>query len=119
MRHILLALLLFPAVAHGQRRFDTADKILLVTSTLALAADWSTTVDGARRGAREYNPLLGSSPSVGRLNTYFAACALGNALLASRLSPTWRKILFTVVTLRSTHAALGNRSRGLRFSFQF
>lgn len=101
--------------------FDTADKILLGASTLALAGDWLTTVDAVRRrneGYEERNAILGRHPSVGRVNTYTAGVGLANALIASQLPPKLRKVWLGGFTAMELAAMLHNKSGGLRFNFK-
>lgn len=109
--------------AAAQRRFDTVDKLLLGASTLAMAGDWSTTIDAANRGGREVNPItsriIGHYPSRSQVNIYMGASIAWNALVAWRLPPKWRKIWLAAVTLNGARATLGNLRRGLRFSVQF
>jgi hypothetical protein len=117
-------MLLFSASSlTAQARFSVADHVLLAASTAAMVSDWSTTIDGARRGAHELNPitrrLIGEYPSLGAVNLYFAGSIVGSAIVASQLPPTWRRIWLVAVTANGLRATVGNRSRGLRFSVAF
>jgi hypothetical protein len=100
-------------------RFDGPDRLLLATSALAILGDWLTTIDLARRGASERNPLLGAHPSVGRVNTLLGLAMVGHVAVASQLSPSARKVYLGAVTVIETRMVLHNRRAGLRFNWAF
>ena len=110
---LLLALLLVPATK-VEAQWKTEHTILAVTSSATIAADWLFSVDAARRGTfDEMNPMLGSRPSVGRLNTY-NLLALGGNLAIGRLLPSkFRTLWFTAVTAFESAIVLHQYNIGL------
>ena len=106
----------------ASRRWTTANKALGVAALLGLAGDWLTTVDLARReeeGHREMNPILGSRPSVGAVNSYMGAATAGLGLLAHLLPPKKRNLFLGGVAGVEIANALRNRHLGLRFNLHF
>src|SRR6185295_8693501 len=73
----------------------SSDKNKLEALYLMLdGVDWAQTRRIAKNPQQfhETNPILGRHPSVGLVNNYFAAAALGHALLADKLPPDLAKI---------------------------
>lgn len=134
----IAVLVLLPAAAHAQRRWSKLDTGLLVVSSQLLTIDWLQTVDISRTivhcpaqyaasgGCRpaswhrrtEGNPFLGPHPSVGKVNTYFSL-AVGLNMLAHRLPPTPRRVLWTGVTIVQTWVVIRNHRAGVRLNLQF
>jgi hypothetical protein len=114
---VVAALCLVPTVASAQH-MDTADKALYAASTLALAGDWLTTVHMARAGwvgKEESNVILGSKPSVGKLNTYNAGFFVIHTAAALFLPKEVKKLYLVAVTALEATLILGN---GCHFSFR-
>lgn len=93
---------------------------LAVAAFLSLGLDWGQTLAAARAPARwrEQNPLLGSHPSVGQVNTYFVvaagATALGGAVLPARARGWW----YGTVAALELVTILRNHAVGVRVSFR-
>jgi hypothetical protein len=60
------------------------DQHLLAAALTLHTCDWAQTKEIARNQIRYYesNPLLGESPSISRVNNYFAGTAIATALAA-------------------------------------
>jgi hypothetical protein len=101
------------------------DQKWFIASNIAIAADWQTTRDLARRtneGYREIGPiakqLIGSQPTTNRVDSYFAARFLINYYLACQLENNEFKHLYLVVTtVDHGLAATNNYNLGLRIRF--
>jgi hypothetical protein len=114
---VLLALLLAPA-ANAAAQWQTEHTVLAATSSATIAADWLLSVDAVRRGSfDEMNPLLGSRPSVGRMNTYNILVLGGNLVIGRLLSGRLRTLWFTAVASFESAIVLHQRNIGLRIDF--
>ena len=113
---VLLALLLVPA-ANAAAQWQTEHTVLAATSSATITADWLLSVDAVRRGTfDEMNPLLGSRPSVGRLNTY-NLLVLGGNLAVGRLLPSQlRTLWFMAVASFESAIVLHQYNIGLRIN---
>jgi hypothetical protein len=111
------ALLLVPSVASAQH-MDKADKILYAASVVMLAGDWLTTVDAARggwQGKEEANVILGSKPSVGKVNAVVAGELVVHTALSLLLPKEVKKLYLIGITALEATLILGN---GCHFSFR-
>ena len=95
---LLLAAALIPGrVAHAQWRAEHT--ALAAASTATITADWLLSVNAVRRGNfDEMNPILGTRPSVGRLNTYNVVVVAGNLAVGRMLPSRLRTLWFTAIT---------------------
>ena len=113
---VLLALLLVPATT-AAAQWQTEHTVLAVTSSATIAADWLLSVDAVRRGTfDEMNPLLGSRPSVGRLNTYNILVLGGNLAIGRLLPGKLRTLWFTAVASFESAIVLHQYNVGLRIN---
>lgn len=117
---LLILVLLFPL--HSEAQFSNwtpTDKALLAASTTMLILDWGQTLYIAKNPVRfhELNPILGEHPSVGSVNTYFAAAIIGNYLLADWLGATNRRLYLGGITALEAGVVLHNRGLGIKVSF--
>ncbi|PYO63159.1 MAG: hypothetical protein DMD49_13775 [Gemmatimonadetes bacterium] len=111
---LLLALLLIPT-ARAEAQWQTEHTILAVTSSATITADWLLSADAVRRGTfDEMNPLLGSRPSVGRLNTYNVLVLGGNLAIGRLLPSRFRTLWFTAVASFESAIVLHQYNLGLR-----
>jgi MFS family permease len=116
MRFLPLLVLLVCRPLAAQR----AVSALGAAATVAIAADWVTTLDGLHQGFRESNPLLGPHPSATR-----ATVLIGGGLVAMHIaahlgkSPEWRVFVYGSVLILETVAVLDNRHAGCRFAIRF
>jgi hypothetical protein len=95
------------------------DHALRFSSTILVAADWLTTIDGLRQGRPESNPLLGQHPSLGRANVMIATGLLANAFLVPKIKdPRLRRGIWLMMVVIELHAVHNNRSQGLRFNLR-
>lgn len=120
MKRTLLAISLALAGTSAQGAdWDAADKVLLATALGSLGADWAQTRYIARNPVQfhETNPLLGSHPSVGKVNGYFALAAVGTVGISLALPPTYRKVFLGGVTLLEMSVVIRNNSIGIGMSF--
>jgi hypothetical protein len=95
---LLLAALAIPGrAAHAQWR--TEHTVLAVASTATITADWLFSVNAVRRGNfDEMNPILGTRPSIGRLNTYNFVVVASNLAIGRMLPSRLRTLWFTAIT---------------------
>jgi len=96
------------------------DRVLQVSSSLMILADWLTTVDGRRKGYPESNPILGTYPSLGRVNVLIGSGLAANAFLVPKIKDKeLRRGIWAAMVLLETKALHGNRSAGLKMNFRF
>ena len=109
----VLGLTLMPA-ARATAQWTTEHTVLAVASSATITADWLLAANAARRGTfDEMNPILGTRPSVGQLNTY-NLLILGANLGIGRLLPSkYRMLWFTAVTGFETAIVLHQFNIGL------
>lgn len=91
-----------------------------VASNVAIAADWLLTRDATERwdeGYKEKNPILGSHPNKGELNTYMLGRVIVNYLLAEHLPEDVDMFYLKMSTVAHGAAAVNNYAIGLRFNF--
>ncbi len=84
---------------------------------VALWIDAAQTRQAVRRGYEELNPVLGSHPSAGQINTYTAVAGLtvlGAAAVAPRRARPW---LLCAALALETLAIAGNARAGLAVTF--
>jgi hypothetical protein len=117
MKRCVLLLYLFAAPLTAQQR-TPSDYALAGLSTALIVADWSQTLQIAANPLRyrEFNPLLGGHPSIGRVNTICALGVIAN-VAALRLPTTPRRIWYVAVLLIEGYAVSANLSSGLRIGF--
>lgn len=113
---ILILLLASPALADEWTRADTYREV----AYLALhCADWSQTLTIADNPQKwnETNPILGSHPSRGDVNTYFIATGLLHPVISYVLPRPWREV-WQYGTIGLEVVVVGNNARiGIGFSF--
>lgn len=63
MKYLLLALILTTTSCTTPRPWTSGEKLMLVASCLATAADAYTTIEGLENGCSEANPLVDENPS--------------------------------------------------------
>jgi len=87
----------------------------LVASSVALVCDWGQTRHMAASGwgtHMETNPLLGTKPTVGIVDGYFAATVLINSALWVALPERWRSIIPVAVIGVQAPVIHGNQALG-------
>ena len=100
-------------------RLEWQDRVLQVSSSMLITADWLTTVDGLRKGYPESNPILGRHPSLGRANVLIATGLLTNAFLVPRIKDKeLRRGIWVAMLLLETKALHGNHRAGLKLNFR-
>jgi hypothetical protein len=99
--------------------WDKTDSLLLTTALSTIAVDWAQTRDISRHPERftEGNPFLGSHPSVGRVDKYFALAMAGTAATAGFLTSTPRKWFLGGVTAVEVVVIISNHRVGIRADF--
>ncbi|CAB4134760.1 hypothetical protein UFOVP274_58 [uncultured Caudovirales phage] len=129
MTKVVLSLfLLFVGNAFAEEWTDQ-EKAALVVSSALLVMDWNQTRRIAtekipretwhgREFARweERNPIIGTHPSIGRVNNYFAAALIGNYLIADALDN--RMYWLVGVGLLEFAVVLSNKRVGVSWSFK-
>jgi hypothetical protein len=126
MRALILVLaLLCGNASAGCSMLSEEDQKWFVASNVAIFADWQTTRDLARRtneGYREVGPiakqLIGSQPTVARVDAFVAARFLINYYLACQVENSEFKHTYLIITTASHGlAAASNYNIGLRIRF--
>lgn len=118
-----LFLSLFLGCSSSARAGDwsTGDTYRQAVVTGLLLADWGQTRDIAQHPNRfqefESRPVLGDTPSVGKVNNYFAVAIIGHAAVSYLLPTDWRAGWQYVVIGVELNTVAHNRSIGLRVSF--
>lgn len=88
-----LSILLFlPSLAFGE--WTTADSVRQGVFTGLTMIDWAQTRYIAKHSpveVQEGNPILGKTPSLGRVNNYFAVSIVGHAAISYVLPRPWRE----------------------------
>lgn len=118
MRKILLLLAVLCGTAHAQRWSDD-QRTLASMYAAAWAIDWGQTRRIAQEPQRwvERNPVLGTHPSVGRVNTYFCVAPLAGYLVLDRMGSENRTTVLKLLTMVEIATVAGNHSIGIRMSF--
>lgn len=117
---IIIMILLFPLSSNAADKWTKTEIGLQVLSTGLQIVDWGTALDIADRkdeGYRELNPLMGSHPSRGTVNTYFALSIISNILITHYLTPEGRKAWLSSRICISAY--LVNRSYGIGLKMNF
>jgi len=103
MRFLLFGLILIASPARAGDDWTTGDTVRQGALTTLLIVDWTQTryiakhprdptrQDGTYQWRAEGNNLLGAYPSVGRVNSYFAASIVGHAVISYMLPRPWRE----------------------------
>ena len=114
-----LVLVLSPALCRAADPWETTDYWLAGAAVAALAADWGQTRHIAKNPNRfiETNPVLGSSPSVGKVDTYFVGAIVGTVALAHVLPGDWRQLFLGGVLALEIGVVNQNRSLGIKMAF--
>ncbi len=115
---LTLALAGAPVYADEWTRPDTLRESAFA---VALALDWAQTRWGAERQdqVHEGNRLLGSHPSIGRVNTYFGLAFVLHAGAMQFVPRDYRAAAQNGSTLFELGVVIGNRERGIGVSFPF
>lgn len=120
MKKILAAAVLaFATVAHAADDLTPGQMAMEAAYSLALLADRSQTMQIHDSGGklREGNPLLGSDPSVARINRHFATWAVAH-YLATRAVPTEYRKYWQGGSLAVELVVIGRNKRlGLNVKF--
>lgn len=123
MRSILATALLTTACsAYADdyfRDWRRVDSVLLVSAETLLVADWGQTHHVARHPDEhlENNPVLGSHPSSGDVDRYFAVATLGTAIAAALLPPKPRRWFLGGVVVLEAVVVARNYRLGIRFEY--
>jgi len=99
---LIMCLFVLPVSAKALEPLSSADMSMEILFAGLYAIDWGQTLDIAGRqdeGYYETNPIIGRHPTRGRVNTIFAAFAVGQ-VAGTILLPTKYKIAGSVLNLR-------------------
>lgn len=135
MRYALLLLSALALPCHADD-WTTADTARQGALTALLVADWGQTrwivkhprdqiqscasqapCSRTYESRSESNRLLGERPSIGKVNNYFAAFALGHAAISYVLPKEWRQGWQYIFIGTEIDAVLANRSMGVKMEF--
>jgi hypothetical protein len=116
---LILALVLFPSLCRAADPWETTDYALAGAAVVALAVDWGQTRHIAKNSNRfiETNPVLGTSPSVGKVDAYFVGAMVGTVALAHVLPSDWRQLFLGGVLALELGVVSQNRSLGIKMAF--
>jgi hypothetical protein len=116
---LILAFILFPPLCHAADPWGTTDYMLAGATVAALAVDWGQTRHIAKNPERytETNPMLGSSPSVGKVDAYFVGAMVGTVALAHVLPGDWRQLFLGGVLALELGVVNQNRQLGIKVAF--
>jgi|SRR5262245_53699158 len=116
---LVLAFVLVPAPCRAADPWETTDYALAGATLAALAVDWGQTRYIAKNTHRynETNPMLGATPSVGKVDTYFVGAMVGTVALAHVLPSDWRTLFLSGVLAVEIGAVSQNRSIGIKMAF--
>ena len=108
-----------PAAIAGEP-WSSGERALGAAAIGALAIDWGQSRWIQRHPEAlfyEKHPFLGSHPSVGEVDAYFAGAMLGTVVLADWLSPTWRRRFLAGVTVVELAVVGRNANLGIRVAW--
>jgi hypothetical protein len=116
---LILAFVLFPSLCRAADPWETTDYALAGAALAALAVDWGQTRHIAKNPNRfiETNPVLGTSPSVGKVDAYFVGAMVGTVALAHVLPGDWRQLFLGGVLALELGVVNQNRSLGIKMAF--
>ena len=116
---LILAVVLVPSPCRAADPWESTDYALAGAALAALAVDWGQTRYIAKNTHRynETNPMLGATPSVGKVDTYFIGAMVGTVALAHILPSDWRQLLLTGTLAVELGAVSQNRSIGIKMAF--
>ena len=116
---LILALVLYPSLSKAADPWETSEYLLAGAAVAALAVDWGQTRHIAKNPNRfiETNPVLGSSPSVGKVDAYFVGAMVGTVALAHVLPSDWRQLFLAGTLAVEIGAVSQNRSIGIKMAF--
>ncbi len=89
------------------------NRIGLGLSTITTACDWGQTRSAATKGWRDHyeaNPVMGSTPSTGRVDAYLGAVIASTVLLGYVLPEKLRPFLYGAVIAIEVDTIAGNMS---------
>ena len=115
MNALLAAMLLVQAPT-------TIDKVMVITSSTMIVADWWLTMDAIeqgllKHGRHETNPLLPEYPGKGHL-TAMVALGLAANVAVLKIKKSWiRRVIWGVVIAFEVDAIYVNINTGSRFRF--
>lgn len=99
--------------------WSTSTRILTMSAMALTVADWGQTRDIVKRPTeyRELNPILGPSPSMGKVNAYFVGALVSQYLIAEYLPEPYKTMVLSGVVGMQITTVHNNRSIGLNINF--
>jgi hypothetical protein len=117
---LFIAACIFADKAHAEEgSWNTTDKVLLTAVETSYYLDFRQTREIALNPRRyyEHNQIIGEHPSVGRVNNYFLASAIGTYLLADALPEKYRRLFLSGALTVEVVTIVHNHKLGLRYNF--
>ena len=116
---LILAFVLVPSPCRAADPWDTTDCALAAGALAALAVDWGQTRHIAKNPLQfnETNPILGTNPSVGKVNAYFVGSMVGTIAIAHVLPSDWRQLFLGGVLALELGVTQQNRQLGIKMAF--
>jgi hypothetical protein len=118
-RLLILLLVLAPSLCEAREPWEFTDYALTGAALASLVVDWGQTRHIAKNPSRfdEKNRILGTTPSVGKVDAYFVGAMLGTVAVAQFLPQDYRR-LFLAGTLSMELSVIDqNRSIGIKVDF--
>lgn len=117
---IVIAAFIFAGTARADEgSWNDTDKVLLTAVEASYYIDYRQTRQIAVNPRRyyEHNQIMGEHPSVGRVNNYFLASAIGTYLLADVLPENYRRLFLSGALTVEVVTIVHNHKIGLRYNF--
>jgi hypothetical protein len=116
---LILALVLLPSPCQAADPWGTTDYALAGATLATLAVDWGQTRHIAKNPQRfnEQNPMLGTTPSVGKVDAYFVGSMVGTVAVAHLLPSDWRQLFLAGLFAVELSVVQQNRSIGIKMAF--
>jgi hypothetical protein len=116
---VILAFVLVSSPCQAADPWETTDYALAGAALTALAVDWGQTRHIAKNPLQfnETNPVLGTNPSVGKVNAYFVGAMVGTVAVAHVLPSDWRTLFLSGVLALELGVTQQNRSLGIKMAF--
>lgn len=116
---VLALLAPFGTVQAADDDWTMEERTTFAVSSVLLVADWAQTRQIVLNADsfHETNPVLGTHPSMGRVNAYFATALALNYVIGNSLPTGWRKAWFIGVQSVEANVVQHNLSIGLDLSF--
>lgn len=93
----------------------------LILSTVLLMVDWGQTREISTNPLyKEHNVTIGENPSVKRVDLYFSAVIIGNALISTNIkNKKHRRMYDYTIAINQSGVIAGNQSIDIKMNWKF